>query len=342
MKKHQVLFFVLLAIFSSTCRKPNLDDIIKPVTPTELSYPSYFPKADIPADNPLSVEGILLGRKLYYDPMLSQGGPQNGFACGSCHHQKNGFMIPSKPFEDFGIVMPHVNLAWNKNFLWNGKVRGSLEDIMLFEVKDFFATDLTLFNQHHEYKKIVKQVYGKDEITYKELSYALAQWFRSLISQDSKFDKYLKKEIQLNPSELRGFVIFNSEKGDCFHCHGLPMFTDNDFHNTGLESTFIGNNMGLYNNTANPYDLGKFKTPTLRNAAFRKVYMHDGRFKSLEEVIEFYNSGVKHSPTLDPIMTKPGKEYGLELSAQDKADLLAFLLTLSDSTFITNQAFGKP
>ncbi|MBL0309772.1 MAG: c-type cytochrome [Bacteroidetes bacterium] len=146
----------------------------------------------------------------------------------------------------------------------------------------------------------------------------------------------------LNDDELRGLYIFNTEKGDCFHCHSLGLFTDGQFHNIGIDSVFSGVNLGRYNVTGEDGDIGKFKTPSLKNIALTGPYMHDGRFKTLEEVIEFYNSQVRKSPSLDPIMSKPSFKYGLQLTQQDKNDLLAFLKALTDSAFIHNPALAAP
>lgn len=340
-KQYLLLISFLFIIFS--CKKDNPDpSFTYDPSPYVLEKPSYFPNPEIPSDNPLTKEGVELGRKLYYDPLLSQGGPQNGNSCSSCHVQKNGFMTPSKPFEDFGVVMPHINMAWSSHFLWNGKISGTLEDIMLFEVKDFFQADMDLFKNHTEYPKLFHQAFGPGEITEERAAKALAQFFRTMVSGDSRFDKYLKKEAALSSIEMMGFSIFNSEKGDCFHCHGMGLMTDNEFHNTGLDDIFTGINMGRYNVTGKPSDMGKFKTPTLRNVALRGKYMHDGRFSTLEEVVEHYNSGVKHTEYLDPIMTKPGKEFGLNLSQGEKDALVAFLKSLTDEKFITNPELTKP
>jgi len=161
---------------------------------------------------------------------------------------------------------------------------------------------------------------------------ALAQFERTLISTNSKFDKFLRNEVQLSPSELNGYAIFNSEKADCFHCHGTQMFMDNTFHNNGLDTEpFL--DLGRANVTEDALDNGKFKTPTLRNIEFSAPYMHDGRFSSLEEVIEHYNSGGNYSSTVDPLMKKLG--IGLQLTNQEKQDLIAFLKTLSDENFIS-------
>lgn len=332
-------------ILPNACRKKppeTTNEDNKLPTAYVMEYPYYFPPPHLSADNPMTVEGVLLGRKLYYEPLLSQGGPQNGMSCATCHVQSYGFTVPAKPFEEFGIVMPHINLAWSKNFLWNGKVTGSLEDIMRFEVQEFFQTDVKYLNESSEYKKLVKSAFGKEVITHKELEYALAQFFRAQISGNSKFDKYLRKEAVLTDAEMRGLDMFFSEKGDCFHCHGMPLFTDNDFHNIGLDSIFEGVSKGRFAVTNNESDKGKLKTPTLRNVALRKLFMHNGQFKTLEEVVQHYNKGVKNSPTLDPIMTKAGKESGLGLTDLEVADIVAFLHTLTDNTFITNPSLSQP
>ena len=140
----------------------------------------------------------------------------------------------------------------------------------------------------------------------------------------------------MNSASNHGLYIFNSEKGECFHCHSLGLFQDNSFHNIGIDSIFEGVNMGRFMVTADLADMGKFKTPTLRNVALTAPYMHDGRFQTLEQVVEQYNSGVKKSSTLDPIMAKPSFEHGLQLTPQEKIDLISFLHSLTDTSFINN------
>lgn len=325
--KHiSILIIISLFLFSCKKDKSDLDDVAYSATPYTLSYPYYFPAIEIPTDNDLTVEKIALGKKLYYDPFLSN----NGQSCSSCHKQSESFSSTTVN------SLPHINLGWNTNYLWNGKIAGTMEDIMMFEVEEFFNTDISKFNTSDDYRKEFKKAFNVTTITSKEIAYALAHFFRILISKDSRFDKYYSHQINLSESEMRGLVIFNTEKGDCFHCHSLGLFTDNKFHNIGIDSIFDGVNRGRFNYTAQSSDMGLFKTPTLRNVALTPPYMHDGRFTTLEQVVEHYNSKVKHSSTLDPIMTKPSKEFGLMLTPQDKADLVAFLKTLTDSSFITN------
>lgn len=321
--------FFLVLFLACNKKQPDTGTPQPSLTPYVIDVPSYFPKLNIPDNNPLTVEGIELGRRLYYDTILSN----NGKSCSSCH-------VPNESFSASGVnSLPHVNLGFNTNFLWNGKVSGTVEDIMLFEVKDFFGTDINKINKSTLYTDLFKRVYDVDVITHYDLAKALSQFIRVMVSKDSRFDKFVRHQIDLTEPELRGFNIFNSEKGDCFHCHSLGLFSDNRFHNIGIDSVFSGVNMGRYNITGLQSDIGLFKSPTLRNIELTAPYMHDGRFATLEDVIEHYNSGVKHSATLDPIMTKSSKQFGLQLTEQEKQDLIAFLKSLTDTTFTKNPLF---
>ncbi len=343
-----VLFVVTmlsLSVFSCKSDQANKDDNPEPeppvdtsivLTPYEIIPPAHFPEMAIPADNQPYVERIKLGRMLYYDPVLSN----DGRACASCHHQSKGFtidgMVGGMP------VLPHVNLGWSNKFMWNGSEQGTLEDVMHFEVASFFGTDLNKINQDTAYRRLFRKHFGVNYITYKELSYALAQFVRTMISRDSKYDRYISGQAQLEYNEMKGRNIFFSEKGDCFHCHINPVMTDNDLHNTGLDSIYSKEiDKGYFNVTGKISDLGKFRTPNLRNVALRKNFMHDGRFKSLEEVVEFYNSGVRRVDNLDPIMTKPGKEKGLNLTPEEKFQLVSFLKTLTDEQFLNDSTLTK-
>lgn len=311
------------------CKKESSPDppIYNP-TPYELIIPPGFPYMIIPEENPATVEGIQLGRMLYYDSIIDKG---NERACGQCHvHQAS--------FTSGDNVLPHVNLAWNNAYLWNGKVEGVLENIMLFEVEQFFETDLNQLNAHSGYIELFKKAFGTDTITSKEIAYALAQFIRTLTSCDSKYDKFLKGEITLTPSEEAGRILFFSEAGDCFHCHGTILLTNNSFHNNGLDSIPIEGRAEI---TGTPNDIGKFKTPTLRNIEFTAPYMHDGRFKSLEEVIDFYSEGLIWSSTIDPLMKK-AHQGGVHLNEEEKSDLISFLKTFSDTAFLTNPDFSNP
>ena len=340
-----VLIFFLFAVILSCKKSSNSNNNATPpndtfytLTPDTLYYPPHFPLPTIPADNKPCKELIQLGRMLYYDPILSN----DGRYCAGCHTQANGFTSLSL-YNNAMPVLPHENLAWYTNFMWDGSKTGALEDVMLFEVTSFFGTDLNKMNQSVKYQPLFKKYFRVDSVTHKEIAYCLAQFLRSVISKDNKYDRTMRGEASFTHDEYMGYMAFFTEKGDCFHCHINPVMTDNLFHNTGLDSLYATDaDKGYYNVTGNLSDLGKFRTPNLRNVALRKYYMHDGRYTTLEQVIDFYDHGMHKVNNLDPIMALPYKANGLHLTDLDKQQLIAFLNTLTDSTFISNPVLSNP
>jgi len=362
MKKYSTILAIAIittfAMYLQSCKKDppanngggNNGTVITPVemTPYNLVPPAFYPPAEIPEDNKMYEERIALGKMLFFDKRLSN----DGSTCESCHQQKYGFGDDKLSVPDKGLTsLPLINLAWYKNFMWNSRIIGSLEDVMFAEVTVRFETDMDKINAIEEYKTMFKQYYDIDNITAEDLAKALAQYMRVLVSADTKYDRYFRGMAQLTASEERGRQIFfreaksdpNSKEnsgGDCFHCHVNVITTDNILHNNGIDSAYAKEiDKGFYNVTKDPKDLGKFRTPTLRNVALRPQYMHDGRFKTLREVIDFYDHGVHAVQNIDPLMTKPEKVDGLNLSEQDKLDLIAFLNTFTDSTMITSEKF---
>jgi cytochrome c peroxidase len=308
-------------------------------TPFTIQIPNGFPNMNIPQNNPMTVEGIFLGEKLFKDPILSANNSQ---ACISCHIQDYSFSDPNQFSTGIDNIQGTrnasalVNVGWNESFNWDGSA-SSLEEqafepiVNPKEMHDTWENVEYKLNNNDEYPQLFKKAFNIDYIDSSHVVMALAQFERTLISTNSKFDRFLANEAQLTPSELSGYAIFNSEKGDCFHCHGTQLFMDNNFHNNGLDTEeFL--ELGLAKFTENLLDKGKFKTPTLRNIEFSAPYMHDGRFSSIEEVVEHYNSGGRYSSTVDPLMKKLG--IGLQLNNQEKEDLAAFLRTLSDEEFL--------
>lgn len=315
--------------------------------PTFIPFevPRRFPSPNLPSDNPLSEEGIALGKKLFYDPILSGN---NTLSCADCHFQSKGFSDPATFSVGIEGVLGTknasaiINAAWNTSNFWDGRTI-SLEEQALGPVTSFIELHSPSWEQvaqelmdNSEYKALFKQAFNADIIDSSHIVKAIAQFERIIISSDSKFDKFLDYRASLTPSELRGKEIFNTEKGDCFHCHSYPLFTSNLFHNNGLDPEGIMDN-GRFNVTNDPNDKGKFKSPTLRNVELTAPYMHDGRFATLEDVIDHYNFGGHNSSTIDPLMKKV--DIGLGLTQQDKTDLVNFLKTLTDSTFINNPEF---
>jgi cytochrome c peroxidase len=349
MRKLKPLYLLVTILLIVSCKKEKDDPASYTATPLSIQVPQYFPVPVIPDYNKLTVEGIRLGRKLYFDPILST----NGLSCSSCHDRTKSFSIPTFTALTGQVksVPPHVNLAWNTEYNWNGS-EPVLDRLCLGDFEpEFFNTSMPLLvsnlEQHAEYPRLFKEAFDLNQISslsYGDLKlkivYAISQFMRTMVSSDSKFDRFMRHEVNLTQEELDGFILFTTEKGDCFHCHGYPLMTNNLFINNGLDSLPSGFNQGRFFVTGNPNDVGKFSTPTLRNVELTAPYMHDGRFSTLEDVIEFYNSGVHlNSPNIDPIMTKAAKQSGLNLTVYEKNSLVAFLKTLTDTVFINNPAY---
>lgn len=347
-------------------------------TPYQLEIPPFFPTMlNIPADNPLTVEGIELGRYLFYDGRLSgRTEPDSMMTCGTCHVQEVSFecginnpRFPGgHPMGLTGIPTPHymtpmINLVWNSNgYFWNGMIHSSnpdparrtLEDVVYMgviaphEMRGDSNRTKAMIQSIPGYPELFEKAFGSKTVTFKNIARAIAQFVRTLNSSNSKFDRYLLGQAQLSPAELRGYVIFSTETGgDCFHCHGgsgNPLFTTNLFYNNGKDSVFTGANFDPRDRfafTGDPQDIGAYKAPTLRNLAFTAPYMHDGRFKTLDEVIEFYSSGVVMSPYISPLMHH-APNGGAQLNTLQKADLKAFLLSLTDSVLVTAPELSRP
>jgi cytochrome c peroxidase len=343
-------------------------------TPYQIKVPAYFPtQMNIPADNPMTVEGIELGRYLFYDGrMAGNTEPGKMMSCGSCHLQSRSFecgidhpkYTGGKTFGITGIPTPHymlpmINLVWNEQgYFWSGFVsennpdinQRNLEDVVYMgvvaphEMAGDTSKTKALIQSIPGYPELFEKAFGSRTVTFRNISKAIAQFVRTLTSSDSKFDRYMRGEVQLDASELNGYVLFMTEEGaDCFHCHGgsgNPLFTTNLFYNNGKDSVF-DDPRDRYSVTGDPDDKGAYKATTLRNIELTGPYMHDGRFKTLEEVIDFYSQGIIWSPYVHPLMHH-AYDGGIQLSMNEKADLIAFISTLRDDTFLTNPAFGAP
>lgn len=366
-RKIVTVFFIglVIPIVISSCRRDeqiqpatnNTGDttqVFKP-TPYSIEYPKGYlwPRLLANTTNPLTNEGVELGKKLFYDAILSAS---NTISCATCHKQEYAFTDNRRfslgPNGEVGTrnSMPLFNLYGSEllpnsnthRFMWDGS-QPALETQVLAPIMNPIEMNQSLaelereLRAHPIYPTLFKKAFGIDSITIKYVAMAISQFERILISGQSKFDLYKQGLAQLNESETRGMLVFGSEeKGDCFHCHGdihfNPFFTNYRMHNNGLDSVI--KDSGLFIMTGNPADIGKFKTPSLRNLSFTAPYMHDGRFNTLEQVVEFYNTGVYRKGYTDEFMRKHPE--GLKLTEQDKADLIAFLKTLDDYNFINN------
>ena len=328
---------------------PTHPDITYDPTPYDLKIPELFPIMEIPEDNPMTVQGVTLGRMLFYDPILSG---DSTLACAGCHKQEFAFTDENRFSTGIdGLMgdrnaMQVINMGWVAKLFWDGRANGVADQALgpvenPIEMHDTWGNAVVKLTRHPDYPELFFRAFGTWDITKELTADAIAQFERTLISGSSRYDTVLDTSIPvfLTDEELNGFDIFNTEKGDCFHCHAGILFTDDLFHNNGLDAVQVDEGLGKV--TGSAFDNGKFKTPTLRNIALTAPYMHDGRFETLEEVIDFYSEGLQFSETIDPLM-KNVHEGGIQLTPQEKSDLISFLHTLTDSAFIKNPDFASP
>ncbi len=349
-----ILFFIFLTL---SCDKDDSQHQRYEPIPVNIAVPAVFsqllPEPQIPIDNPLTQQGVLLGRALFFERRLSA---DNSLSCAGCHRPNEGFSdqrrysVGIDGVAGFRNSMPIVNIAWNtKNkFNWDGSAN-SLEEQVLepvtneIEMHNTWANVVATLQNDANYLAKFEAAFGSPTISKELAAKALSQFIRTLVSGNSKFDRYLLGQTTLTPLEEEGLAVFLDEnRGDCFHCHGSPsnpLWTDNDFHNNGLDENFI--DLGLGDITGDPAQFGLFKSPSLRNLAFTAPYMHDGRFQTLDQVIDHYSEGLVYSPTIDPLM-KTVAQGGVQLSLQDKEALKAFLLSLSDPSLANNPAYQNP
>jgi cytochrome c peroxidase len=315
------------------------------LTPLPFVVPAGFPQPELPADNPLTQEGVALGELLFNDRRLSAGSRQS---CASCH-------APERAFSDGQATsagvdglrgprnsMPLFNLAWSPAYAWDGgkpRIRDQVRAAMTnpIEMKADLAVVVAALNRDAGLRGKFAAEFGSPEITADRVDLAIEQFLLTLVAADSKFDRSLRGTEHLTEEEKQGFALFVTEYdpargrrgADCFHCHGGALFTDFGLRSNGLDVASADAGRALV--TGKPTDAGKFKTPSLRNVAVTAPYMHDGRFGSLEEVVAHYDHGVKRAPTLDPNLAKH-PDAGLALTPAEQRALVAFLRTLTDSS----------
>lgn len=355
------------------CENKTSPTPIKP-TPYEIDIPFGFPTIlNIPEDNPMTVEAIELGRFLFYDGRMSGRTHSDSLmSCATCHRQERSFEAgvdhPDFPggfphgvtgMQTHHVMLPLINLVWNTSgYGWNGflypdntvEQMTNIEDFVRLTVmaKDEIDSDTTtvknMFQTIDGYPELFEKAFGNSTITFTNIEKAIAQFVRTLISANSKFDKYRVGEVQLTQSELNGYVLFTTEEGaDCFHCHGgygNPLFTTHLYYNNGKDTEFM-DPMDRFSISNDPMDHGAYKATTLRNIEVQGPYMHDGRFATLDEVIKFYNNGLQVSPYINPLMHHIN-DGGIQLTPSENGDLLNFIKTLRDDEFMTNKKFSKP
>ncbi|MBC8084161.1 MAG: cytochrome-c peroxidase [Hymenobacter sp.] len=345
---------------------------LPPATPYNLVLPPQLPQGvALPANNPLTVEGVDLGRKLFYEVRLSR---DNSMSCGSCHQQSRAFTDGRvRAVGVDGLTHPRnamslVNLLWEPNLNWDGsgttfeaQARMPIENPV--ELHQRLADGVSKLQQTSLYPPLFAGAFGSATITEENVLKALAQFERTLISANTRYEKsLLPGGPRLTPDEQRGRVLFFNHPGEggnmlarggsCDHCHNgnTLLFTSTNFTVPGGITQYFNNGLlppadpGRFGVTGVAADRGKFRVPTLRNIALTAPYMHDGRFQTLEEVVDHYNEHIEVSTSVDPILLLSNTPGGtrLDLTTTEKRQLVAFLKTLTDSTFIQDPRFANP
>ena len=324
------------------------DGVVYQTTPVTLRQPANFPVMSYDLSrNPLTVEGIVLGKALFYDAQLSR---DSTTSCGFCHQQFAGFAHSDHALShNFAnkIGTRNVpglqNLAWDREFFWDGGVT-SLDELPISPIQNPVEMDLKLpdalsrVQRSPKYPAMFKAAFGSDTVTTVRFLKAISQFLLTLVSADSKYDKYVRKETggELSTDERAGLSLFQQK---CAGCHATDLFTDRSYRNNGLAMSEGLNDQGRYTITLAGADRLKFKVPSLRNVDKTSPYMHDGRFASLEQTVEHYRTGIADGPTLDPLLKANG-QLGISLTDTEKNQIIVFLRTLTDNTFMTNRAFS--
>ncbi|HSH92820.1 MAG TPA: MbnP family protein [Roseimicrobium sp.] len=344
---------------STPATEPKLANGVKiapGTTPYRIAFARQFPPPRLPRDNPLTEEGVELGRRLFEDRLLSVNGTQS---CASCHQASAAFTDTGNALSTgaegrLGTrnAMPLFNLAWKFSFFWDGRA-STLREQALMPIQDASEMHETLTNvsaklsAETDYPVLFERAFGSKAISPDTVSRALEQYLLTLVSHDSKFDRFMQGRGDMTAQERRGFDLFTTaydpRRGlygaDCFRCHGGPFLSNQGFANNGLDSILC--DPGLYQVTGLELDRGRFAVPSLRNVAVTAPYMHDGRFKTLEEVVEHYSTGVKRTLSLHPALARQ-PDGGVPLSDDDKRALVAFLKTLTDESFLKSPARPQP
>jgi cytochrome c peroxidase len=336
------LLLVLGTVCVHACKKSGSES--SGPTPLTFTIPPGFPAPNYTfAGNPLTKEGFELGRKLFYDGRLSKDG---NFPCASCHQNFAAFATfdhnLSHGFDNQFTLRnapPLFNLVWQKQTHWDGAINNlEVQPLAPLTAPNEMAEDinnvLSKLNQDATYKKMFKAAYGDETINSQRMLLAITQFVGSLVSADSKYDRVKKGMLSFTQEEQLGYTLFQA---NCTGCHTEPLFTDNSFRNTGLAVDPTINDYGRMRITGNKADSLKFKVPSLRNVAVTFPYGHDGRFISITQALEHYNSGVQVSANVDPLV-----KNGIPLSANDKYYIGQFLKTLTDSTFMKDTRFAPP
>lgn len=341
----RIIYIFSISVFVISC---SVDPEIKPIIPVDnvkeiipQGWPTPFYNF---SNNAITPEKFILGRSLFYETMLSS---DNTVSCGSCHQQFVAFANADHDLSHgvnglFGNRNSPAlqNLNWNTSFMHDGginhiEVQPAAPITNPVEMNESLSNVVNKLSQSGKYRELFKKAYGDEAVNTQRMFKAMALFMATMYSYNSKYDKVKRGEQSFTSSEQTGYDIFVQK---CASCHKEPLFSDFEFRNNGLPVNHALKDSGRMHITRNIADLYKFKTPSLRNIEKTAPYMHDGRMTSLSQVLDHYNSGIVISNTLDPIL----QSGSIPLTLQEKTDLLAFLRTLTDQTFLTDKRFADP
>lgn len=353
--KPYILFFGLVVLISS-CRHSD-DDMVN--SNAFVLDHEGLPQPNLPLNNSLTKEGVELGRYLFYDKLLSE---DQSMSCASCHAQVNAFSdtnrfsLGVKGLEGKRQAMAIFNMAWNTNgFFWDGRAE-SLREQALMPIQDHLEMNLSIakvverLHENTDYIKRFNTVFDNGMIDSINISLALEQFMFSIVSNHSKYDLMQAGKLSFTEEETRGMTLFfgsfnandpELSGAECASCHGGPNFENDLYMNNGLDTDANQTDIGRQNVYDNPNLKAKFKVPSLRNIALTKPYMHDGRFKTLLDVINHYDHGIQYSSTVNPTLISI-QNQGLQLTEDDKLALVAFLNTLTDYTLTSQESHSNP
>jgi cytochrome c peroxidase len=332
--------FFLTGVFA--CEKEIVDRWLGFEKPAHFPTPVY--KFE---NNPVTKNGFELGRKLFYETLLSA---DNTISCGSCHIQTaafthHGHTVSHGILDRLGTrnAPPVMNMAWNTSFMWDGGIV-DMDLLSVAPITNHLEMDETMPNVLNKlrnsstYPALFKKAYGSEEITTAGFLKAISQFMAMCVSSKSKYDSVMRNEpgVAFTAAELAGKALVTTK---CGGCHNEPLFTDHSFRNNGLIPSAV-NDEGRFMITNDLADRYKFKVPSLRNLAYTAPFMHDGRFLTLDAVLDHYSNGVQPMSTLDPLL-KQQNSTGILLTAQERSNILAFLQTLNDRSFLFDKRFSE-
>lgn len=342
MNKKYWCFIILFLTGVYACEKEVIESFTGFQKPANFPTPVYHFST-----NTVTKDGFELGRKLFYDPILSAN---NTISCGSCHIQTSAFThhghtVSHGIFDRQGTrnSPPIMNLAWNTSFMWDGGIVDlDLQSVAPItnhlEMDETMPNVLNKLRSSTQYHGLFKKAYGSEEITTVTFLKALSQFMAMCVSSNSKYDSVMRNEpgkfFTQEEQEGRQLVLQK-----CGACHTEPLFTDYSFRNNGLVPSMV-NDEGRYMVTQIDSDKYKFKVPSLRNLSYTAPYMHDGRLLTLEAVLDHYSSQVQNTPNLDPLLNQSGTP-GIPLTTSEKTKMIAFLKTLNDKSFLFDKRFSE-